>query len=84
VGSVTAERLIVLAEMFGCRSDQLVLGASEREDDQAGAIALLLKGLNADDRRFVLDTGSGSPISGARTRRPIANDIAGRGLVYRF
>lgn len=56
VGSITAERLVVLAEMFGCRSDQLLLGASARQDDQAAAIAQLLEGLAPSDRAFVLDS----------------------------
>ncbi len=56
VGSITAERLVVLAQMFGCRSDQLLLGSSDREDDQAEAIVQMLGGLSLDDRRFVLDT----------------------------
>jgi len=56
VGSITAERLVVLAEMFGCRSDQLLLGASSRQDDQAAAIAQLLEGLAPTDRAFVLES----------------------------
>jgi transcriptional regulator with XRE-family HTH domain len=56
VGSITAERLVVLAEMFGCRSDQLLLGASSRQDDQAAAIAQLLDGLAPADRSFVLES----------------------------
>lgn len=54
VGSVTAERLVVLAEMFGCRSDQLLLAASQRSEDQAGALWSMLDGLPADDRDFIL------------------------------
>lgn len=56
IGSITAERLVVLAEMFGCRSDQLLLGASSRPDDQAAAFAQLLVGLNPRDRAFVLES----------------------------
>lgn len=56
VGSITAERLVVLAEMFGCRSDQLLLGASLRRDDQAAALAQLLDGLTPTDRAFVLNS----------------------------
>lgn len=55
VGSITAERLVVLAEMFGCRSDQLLLGVSSRQDDQAAAISQLLDGLAPADRYFVLE-----------------------------
>jgi len=55
IGSITAERLVVLAEMFGCRSDQLLLGASSRPDDQAAAVSKLLDGLSQRDREFVLD-----------------------------
>lgn len=54
VGSITAERLVVLAEMFGCRSDQLLLGASQRPEDQAGALWTMLDGLSIEDRDFVL------------------------------
>jgi len=55
VGSVTAERLVVLAEMFGCRSDQLLLAASQRPEDQAGALWSMLEGLSAEDRDFILN-----------------------------
>lgn len=54
VGSVTAERLVVLAEMFGCRSDQLLLAASQRPEDQAGALWSMLEGLSTEDRDFIL------------------------------
>ena len=54
IGSITAERLVVLAEMFGCRSDQLLLGASQRPEDQAGALWAMLDGLSIGDRDFVL------------------------------
>ena len=54
VGSVTAERLVVLAEMFGCRSDQLLLASSQRPEDQAGALWSMLEGLSAEDRDFIL------------------------------
>jgi transcriptional regulator with XRE-family HTH domain len=54
VGSITAERLVVLAEMFGCRSDKLLLGASQRPEDQAGALWAMLDGLSIEDRDFVL------------------------------
>ncbi|CAH0228799.1 hypothetical protein SRABI118_02413 [Massilia sp. Bi118] len=56
IGSITAERLVVLAEMFGCRSDQLLLGASSRPDDQAAAVAQLLDGLAPRERVFVLES----------------------------
>ena len=52
--SITAERLVVLAEMFGCRSDQLLLAASQRPEDQAGALWSMLDGLSAEDRDFIL------------------------------
>jgi transcriptional regulator with XRE-family HTH domain len=54
IGSITAERLVVLAEMFGCRSDQLLLGASQRPEDQAGALWSMLDGLSVQDRDFIL------------------------------
>lgn len=56
VGSITAERLVILAEMFGCRSDQLLLGSSDRADDQAEAIGQMIGGLPLADRRFILDS----------------------------
>lgn len=55
VGSITAERLVILADMFGCRSDQLLLGASSRQDDQGAAIARLMEDLPLEDRRFILE-----------------------------
>lgn len=54
VGSVTAERLVVLAEIFGCRSDKLLLAASHRPEDQAGALWTMLEGLSPQDRNFIL------------------------------
>lgn len=54
IGSITAERLVVLADMFGCRSDQLLLAASQRPEDQAGALWSMLDGLSAEDRDFIL------------------------------
>lgn len=56
IGSITAERLVVLAEMFGCRSDQLLLRASSRQDDQVAAFGQMLDGLAPADRGFVLDS----------------------------
>ena len=56
IGSITAERLVVLAEMFGCRSDQLLLSASSRPDDQAAAVSQLLHGLKPTDRAFVIES----------------------------
>lgn len=55
IGSITAERLVVLAEMFGCRSDQLLLAASQRPEDQAGALWGMLDELSIEDRDFVLE-----------------------------
>jgi len=56
VGSITAERLVILGDMFGCRSDQLLLGASARQDDQGAAIVQLIEDLDLEDRRFILET----------------------------
>jgi len=56
VGSITAERLVVLADLFKCRSDQLLLGASARPEDQGAAIAQLMDGLSPDDRRFIVES----------------------------
>ncbi|WP_123070295.1 helix-turn-helix domain-containing protein [Massilia aurea] len=76
IGSITAERLVVLADMFGCRSDQLLLGSSSRQDDQAAAIAQLLDGLAPADRAFVIENVERlteflrSKPSGSKGRRP--------------
>ncbi|OEZ97971.1 helix-turn-helix domain-containing protein [Duganella phyllosphaerae] len=55
VGSVTAERLVVLGEMFGCSSADLLLGASDSLPDQALLIAEQLAKLEAADRDLVVD-----------------------------
>ena len=56
VGSVTAERLIVLAEMFSCRADELLLQASHRPADQAGELASLLEGLPSGERLYLMES----------------------------
>jgi transcriptional regulator with XRE-family HTH domain len=56
IGSVTAERLVALAEMFGCGSEELLLVASDRPNDQEATFGQILVGLSADDRRFVIDS----------------------------
>lgn len=56
VGSVTAERLIVLAELFSCRADELLLQASHRPADQAGELATLLEGLPEGERLYLMDS----------------------------
>jgi transcriptional regulator with XRE-family HTH domain len=56
VGAVTAERLVVLAEIFDCRSDELLLGASERLSDQTVAFGHILHGLSPQDTRFVIES----------------------------
>lgn len=56
VGSVTAERLIVLAEMFSCRADELLLQASDRATDHAAEIAGLLENLPPVERAYLMDS----------------------------
>ena len=56
VGSVTAERLIVLAELFSCRADELLLQASDRATDQAAEIAGLLENLPPPERAYLVDS----------------------------
>lgn len=56
VGSVTAERLIVLAEMFSCRADELLLQASHRPADQAAELAGLMEGLPEGERRYLMES----------------------------
>ena len=55
VGSVNAERLVVLGEMFGCGSAELLLGASDSLPDQSALIARQLAKLDAADRDLVAD-----------------------------
>lgn len=51
----TVVRLVELAELFGCRTEDLLAGASTREDDQAAAIARTLRGLSLKDRQLLLE-----------------------------
>lgn len=55
VGSVNGERLVVLGEMFGCSSAELLLGASDSLPDQAVLIAQQLAKLDNADRDLVVD-----------------------------
>jgi len=55
VGSVNAERLVVLGEMFGCSSAELLMGASDSLPDQAALIAEQLEKLDTADRDMVVD-----------------------------
>lgn len=55
VGSVNAERLVVLGEMFGCSSAELLMGASDSLPDQAALIAEQLDKLDTADRDMVVD-----------------------------
>ncbi len=55
VGSVNGERLVVLGEMFGCSSAELLLGASDSLPDQAVLIAQQLAKLDTADRDLVVD-----------------------------
>ncbi|MGQ0708671.1 MAG: helix-turn-helix domain-containing protein [Rhodoferax sp.] len=47
-------RVFELAELFGCRIDELLMDASDRSADQAAAIAIYLQPLSPCDRDLVL------------------------------
>lgn len=49
----TLARLFEFADLFGVRVDELLLGASNRNTDQAAAIAAQLMELTSADRAFV-------------------------------
>ncbi|CAD6528479.1 helix-turn-helix domain-containing protein [Paraburkholderia metrosideri] len=51
----TVVRLVELAELFGCRVEELLAGASTREDDQAAAIARSLRGVALKDRQMLVE-----------------------------
>ena len=53
VAAPTLARLFEFAELYGCRVDQLLLGSSDREVDQAASIANQLVGLAPADRQLV-------------------------------
>jgi transcriptional regulator with XRE-family HTH domain len=49
------ERLMQLADVFGCEASDLLMEASSRPEDQAVRITRMLSGLDANDRQLVLD-----------------------------
>jgi transcriptional regulator with XRE-family HTH domain len=51
----TVGRLFEFADLFDCQISDFLLGASDRIQDQAGAIAHLIKDLAAGDREMVVD-----------------------------
>ncbi len=51
----TVGRLFEFADLFDCQISDFMLGASDRIQDQAGAIAHLIKDLAPGDREMVLD-----------------------------
>lgn len=53
VNAPTLARLFQFAELFECRVDELLLMASDRDADQAAAIARQIAGLSASDRSLV-------------------------------
>lgn len=53
---VTAERLIVLVEMFSCRADKLLLQASHRPMGQGAELAGLLEHLPSAERTYLMVT----------------------------
>ena len=68
-GAVTPSvaRLFDFAECFGCRIDEFLLAASDREVDQAQAFGAMLKGLSPRDRETVIEVAE--KLSG-RFRKP--------------
>ncbi|MES2316209.1 MAG: helix-turn-helix transcriptional regulator [Pseudomonadota bacterium] len=55
VHAVTADRLIMLAEIFGCRADELLLPGSSRMTDQVGELAATMETFTASERTFVME-----------------------------
>ncbi|MBY4791620.1 helix-turn-helix domain-containing protein [Burkholderia multivorans] len=51
----TVVRLVELAELFGCRVDDLLVEGSTRPDDQAARIAQQLAPLKADERQLLIE-----------------------------
>ncbi len=56
-GAVTPSvvRLFDFADCFGCRVDEFLLTASDREVDQAQAFGFMLRGLSPRDRETVIE-----------------------------
>ena len=65
----TVARLFEFAELFHCRVIDLMFGASDRTEDQASEIALLIEDLNPEDRELVV--GLVKAISGRLNTKPI-------------
>lgn len=53
VAAPTLSRLFDFAELYACRVDHLLVESSDRESDQAAAIATQLSGLAREDRALV-------------------------------
>ena len=51
----TVERLVELAEIFGCEAADLLTQSSNRVEDQSAQIQNLLKGLTEHDRQLLLE-----------------------------
>ncbi|MBG0843504.1 helix-turn-helix domain-containing protein [Ectopseudomonas toyotomiensis] len=49
------ERLVALADIFGCETADLLTQASPRSEDQAVRISQMLNQLGSDDRQLVLE-----------------------------
>lgn len=54
VAAPTLGRLFEFADLYGCRVDELLIEASDRDADQAAAIARQLAGLSPADRQLVV------------------------------
>lgn len=55
VHNVTAERLILLAEIFACRADELLLPGSDRLVDQLGELSKIMEEFTDGERFFVME-----------------------------
>lgn len=53
VAAPTLGRLFEFADLYRCRVDELLLEASDRDADQAAAIAHQIAGLSPADRQLV-------------------------------
>ncbi|OPG72039.1 transcriptional regulator [Pseudomonas ogarae] len=56
VVELSVVKLMQLADIFGCRMDELLTESSNRPNDQGQMIAGLLNGLKESDRAFILAT----------------------------
>ncbi|RTY78652.1 helix-turn-helix domain-containing protein [Pseudomonas veronii] len=55
VVELTVNKLLQLADMYGCPADELLLAISPRPQDQGQRIASLIKELGEADKKFALE-----------------------------